>query len=88
MVFSSIPNWVGYSAGTVNLAYKSVFFDPQDYSVHMSMIRAGMQGDWFINSALQPNLPCKSCPVKPALDSPAIIDYLLYPVISPCTNQR
>jgi hypothetical protein len=46
LVLSSIPNWAGYSAETDKLAYKGAFFDPQDYAVHMSMIRAGMQGDW------------------------------------------
>lgn len=46
MIFSSIPNWVGYAAETESLSYKGIFFDPQDYAVHMSMIHAGMQGDW------------------------------------------
>ena len=46
LVFSSIPNWVGYAAETETLSYKGIFFDPQDYAVHMSMLRAGMQGDW------------------------------------------
>jgi len=46
LIFSSIPNWVGYAAETETLSYKGIFFDPQDYAVHMSMIRAGMQGNW------------------------------------------
>ena len=46
LILSSIPNWVGYSAQTEKLTYKGTFFDTQDYSVHMSMLRAGMQGDW------------------------------------------
>jgi hypothetical protein len=46
LVLSSIPNWVGYSAQTEKLTYKGTFFDTQDYAVHMSMLRAGMQGDW------------------------------------------
>ena len=46
LAFSSIPNWVGYSAQNGRLAYKGIFFDAQDYAVHLSMLRAGMQGDW------------------------------------------
>ncbi|MBI3163440.1 MAG: hypothetical protein HYZ24_02065 [Chloroflexi bacterium] len=46
LVLSSIPNWAGYTAETEDLAYKGAFFDPQDYAVHISMMRAGMQGDW------------------------------------------
>ncbi len=46
LVYSSIPNWVGYAAETETLSYKGAFFDPQDYAVHISMLRAGMQGDW------------------------------------------
>ncbi|MBN1451413.1 MAG: hypothetical protein JW963_10395 [Anaerolineales bacterium] len=46
LAFSAIPNWVGYRAHTAELAYKGIFFDPQDYAVHMSMLQAGMQGDW------------------------------------------
>ncbi len=46
LIFSSIPNWVGFASETKELAYRGVFFDPQDYAVHRSMIRSGMQGDW------------------------------------------
>ncbi len=46
LILSSIPNWAGYAAETRDLSYKGAFFDPQDYAVHMSMLRAGMQGDW------------------------------------------
>lgn len=46
LVLSSVPNWVGYAAETSELSYKGAFFDPQDYSVHISMLRAGMQGEW------------------------------------------
>jgi hypothetical protein len=46
LAFSAIPNWIGYRAETDKLAYKGIFFDSQDYAVHMSMLRAGMQGDW------------------------------------------
>ena len=46
LAFSTLPNWIGYHAQTDELAYKGIFFDPQDYAVHISMLRAGMQGDW------------------------------------------
>jgi hypothetical protein len=46
LAISTIPNWVGYNAQTEELVYKGIFFDPQDYAVHLSMMRAGMQGDW------------------------------------------
>lgn len=46
LAFSSIPNWVGYAVQTEERSYKGIFFDPQDYAVHMSMLRAGMQGEW------------------------------------------
>lgn len=46
LVFSSFPNLIGKLAETDDLAYKGTFFDPQDNSVHISMIRAGMQGEW------------------------------------------
>lgn len=46
LVYSSLPNWVGYVAETKKLSYRGAFFDPQDYAVHISMLRAGMQGDW------------------------------------------
>ena len=46
LLYSTIPNWVGYRAQTEELAYKGIFFDPQDYAVHLSMMQAGMQGNW------------------------------------------
>lgn len=46
LIFSTIPNWVGYRVQTDELSYKGIFFDSQDYAVHISMLRAGMQGDW------------------------------------------
>ncbi|MBM3123580.1 MAG: hypothetical protein FJZ87_00735 [Chloroflexi bacterium] len=46
LIYSSIPNWVGYASETEILSFKGIFFDPQDYAVHRSMIRSGMQGNW------------------------------------------
>jgi len=46
LAFSAIPSWVGYQAQTDEISYKGIFFDPYDYAVHMSMLRAGMQGEW------------------------------------------
>lgn len=46
LVFSSIPNQFGYTSETNDLAFKGIFYDPQDYAVHISMMQAGWQGDW------------------------------------------
>jgi hypothetical protein len=46
LIWTSIPNWVGYSLENDRLAYGGAFFDAPDYAVHLAMIRAGMQGQW------------------------------------------
>src|SRR5512146_3147212 len=46
MTWSSMPDWAGYSASNRTTAFGGAYFDPQDYAVHIAMIRAGMQGEW------------------------------------------
>jgi len=46
LAWTSIPNWVGYNVQNDQLAFRGTFFDPTDYSVHIAMIQAGMQGEW------------------------------------------
>lgn len=46
MFFISLPNILGELQKLPETSFQGIFFDPQDYAVHVSMIRAGMQGDW------------------------------------------
>lgn len=46
MSWTTIPNWRGHSLENENYAFVGTFFDASDYSVHLTMMRAGMEGDW------------------------------------------
>ncbi len=46
MVWGSIPTWAGHLAETSDLRFRGVYFDEQDYAVHIATMRSGMQGDW------------------------------------------
>jgi len=45
LLFSSLPTWSGYLAQTPQTRFSGAYFDPQDYAVHLSMLRAGMRGE-------------------------------------------
>src|SRR5690606_31748290 len=42
----SLPNWAGYQAETPEMRFRGIYFDSQDYAVHMSMLEAGRHGEW------------------------------------------
>src|SRR5512132_358948 len=44
--WSSIPTWMGYRAETESLRFRGLYYDSQDYSVHIAMMEAGAHGDW------------------------------------------
>ncbi|HUH97626.1 MAG TPA: hypothetical protein VLZ89_09730 [Anaerolineales bacterium] len=46
LVWSSLPTWAGQWAQTSDLHFRGIYFDAQDYSEHISMMRSGMQGQW------------------------------------------
>lgn len=46
MAFGSIPTWEGYRFETSTLRFRGLYFDSQDYAVHIAMMRAGAHGDW------------------------------------------
>ncbi len=46
LIVSSLPLWVGYQSETPDLRFRGVYFDSQDYAVHISMMESGKQGAW------------------------------------------
>jgi len=45
LIWGSIPTWAGYKAETQGLRFRGLYFDSQDYAVHISMMEAGKHGD-------------------------------------------
>ncbi len=46
LIWGSIPTWAGYQAETETLRFRGLYYDSQDYAVHIAMMRAGAQGEW------------------------------------------
>jgi hypothetical protein len=46
LLWGSIPTWAGYQAETEELRFRGIFFDSQDYAVHVATMEAGRQGEW------------------------------------------
>jgi hypothetical protein len=46
IIWGFIPTWAGYQAQTSELRFRGLYYDSQDYSVHIAMMNAGMHGDW------------------------------------------
>src|SRR5687768_15006891 len=46
LVLSSIPTWAGYQAETQELRFRGIYYDTQDYAVHIAAMEAGRQGEW------------------------------------------
>ena len=46
MIWGSIPTWAGYHAETSDFRFRGLYYDSQDYAVHIAMMNAGMHGDW------------------------------------------
>lgn len=45
LLFGSIPNLAGYRAETEELRFRGLYFDSQDYAVHIAMMEAGRHGE-------------------------------------------
>lgn len=45
LLWGSIPTWAGYQYETSELRFRGIYFDSQDYAVHISMMEAGKQGE-------------------------------------------
>ena len=46
IIWGYIPTWAGYQAETSRLRFRGLYYDSQDYAVHIAMMNAGMHGDW------------------------------------------
>jgi hypothetical protein len=46
LFWGSIPTWTGYQLETQELRFRGIYFDSQDYAVHLATMQAGMQGEW------------------------------------------
>jgi hypothetical protein len=46
LLLGSIPTWAGYQAQTQELRFRGVYYDSQDYAVHLAAMEAGRHGEW------------------------------------------
>jgi hypothetical protein len=46
LLLGSIPIWAGYQAQTNDVRFRGVYYDSQDYAVHLAAMEAGKQGEW------------------------------------------
>ncbi|HUE98458.1 MAG TPA: hypothetical protein VMN99_04335, partial [Anaerolineales bacterium] len=46
LIWSSIPTWAGYQAETQELRFRGIYYDSQDYAVHIATMESGRQGEW------------------------------------------
>lgn len=46
LALGSLPTWMGAAAQDEALIFRGLYFDEQDYSVHIAMMQAGSQGEW------------------------------------------
>jgi hypothetical protein len=46
LLLSSIPTWAGYQAETQELRFRGIYYDSQDYAVHIATMEAGRHGEW------------------------------------------
>jgi hypothetical protein len=46
LLWSSIPTWAGHQIATRELRFRGIFFDSQDYAVHLATMQAARQGEW------------------------------------------
>ena len=46
LLLGSIPIWEGYQAQTKELRFRGVYYDSQDYAVHLAAMEAGKHGAW------------------------------------------
>lgn len=45
LIWGSIPTWSGYQAQNPALRFRGLYFDTQDYAVHIAMMNAGMHNE-------------------------------------------
>lgn len=46
LLWGSIPTWAGYQAQTAELRFRGIYYDSQDYAVHLATMEAGRHGEW------------------------------------------
>jgi hypothetical protein len=46
LIAGSLPTWAGRAAATDQLRFRGLYFDEQDYAVHLAMMQSGLQGEW------------------------------------------
>ncbi|MCI0552228.1 MAG: hypothetical protein L0287_14850 [Anaerolineae bacterium] len=46
IIWGYVPTWAGYQAETSELRFRGLYYDSQDYAVHIAMMNAGMHGEW------------------------------------------
>ncbi len=46
LLWGSIPTWTGHRAETSTQSFRGLYFDNQDYAVHIAMMEAGAHGEW------------------------------------------
>jgi len=46
LFWGSIPTWAGYQAETQELRFRGLYYDSQDYAVHIATMESGRQGEW------------------------------------------
>ena len=59
LAFGSVPFLVGESSQTEEWRFKGIYFDTEDYAVHLAMMQAGQLGDWSYKLRFtdEPHLP-------------------------------
>src|SRR5690242_10160600 len=46
LLLGSIPAWAGYQSQTEGLRFRGIYYDSQDYAVHIATMLAGRHGEW------------------------------------------
>jgi hypothetical protein len=46
LLWGSIPTWAGHQLENQDLRFRGIYFDTQDYAVHIATMEAGRQGEW------------------------------------------
>jgi len=46
LLLGSIPTWTGYQVQTPELRFRGIYYDSQDYAVHIAAMEAGRHGEW------------------------------------------
>ena len=46
LFWGSIPTWAGQQVETKDLRFRGLYYDTQDYAVHIATMEAGRHGEW------------------------------------------